>query len=84
MGVSIPGLMQLRCAHQHPATAGLRPDDPVGACLHANNRWGHASAVFAAKVAPSTPLAGQRVERSETHQSPAEESSRHTVGILVS
>ena len=56
-----------------PAIYIGRPE--VGACLHANTSGNHRRAVFAAKAAPTKPAGRLRVQRSETHRSPAEASS---------
>ena len=40
---------------QKNATVGLRPDPPVGACLHANTSGDYRHAVFVAMAAPATP-----------------------------
>ena len=63
-----PGPDAIRQAYRHPAMAGLRPDPPVGACLHANTSGNHRRAVFAAKAAPTKPAS--RLARSAQRNAP--------------
>ena len=67
-GRSDPGPDAIRQAYRHAATAGLRPDPPVGACLHANTSGDHRRAVFAAKAAPTKPAG--RLARSAQRNAP--------------